>query len=143
VLIEQPARPIDSREQPFIKANPDDYQTSLESTTLHVDQFNAEWLQLLSSNWQNYPMHICARISFSHIAFTEIMYLSIAAMREMQSNLRDDSGLLRMLLRQGSTKDPSPNLPQSKAQDFNGTVRRSMTNMDTIYRVLGKLSQNY
>jgi hypothetical protein len=55
-------------------------------------------------------------VAASHLLIT---YLSIAA---MQCNLCDNSGLLRMLLRQGSSRDaraPSPNLPQSEEQDLN------------------------
>jgi hypothetical protein len=51
LLTEQPAIPIDAREQPSNGSNPDDYEACLESMALHVDQFNAVLLQLLLS-WQ-------------------------------------------------------------------------------------------
>ncbi|GFG21701.1 hypothetical protein IFM5058_11114, partial [Aspergillus udagawae] len=41
--------PSDAREQPSNESNPDDYQASLEAMALHVDQFSAVLLQLLSS----------------------------------------------------------------------------------------------
>lgn len=48
-LTERPAKPMDARERPSNESNPEDYQANLETMALHMDQFNAVLLQLLSS----------------------------------------------------------------------------------------------
>ncbi|KAH1604523.1 hypothetical protein KXX21_006954 [Aspergillus fumigatus] len=49
VITEQHMQPSEAGEQPSNESNPDVYKASLESTALHVDQFNAVLLQILLS----------------------------------------------------------------------------------------------
>ncbi|KAJ8228660.1 hypothetical protein LV160_008730 [Aspergillus fumigatus] len=49
VITEQHMQPSEAGEQPSNESHPDVYKASLESTALHVDQFNAVLLQILLS----------------------------------------------------------------------------------------------